>query len=459
MQKIKIGLLLLYLKLYDEVVPELRNNFMPFVEKIKENLEKKGTEVIVSKICRVEDEFNYAVKDFESRKVDVIVTIHLSYSPSLECIKALKSTRIPIVVFDTTLKNNFSKKLVPNDIMANHGIHGVQDMCNVLLRNGKNYLITAGYYEDRQTKDDLYKNIFAAKLYRKFTTSRVGSLGGPFYGMGDFYVEKNELQKDFGIFTLETAFKDISKLMPDASSELIYQENETDRNNYRITFNDEEIHKNSNRIGLAVRKWINENSLDAFTMNFSVLTADSGFPTIPFLEASKSMARGIGYAGEGDVLTAALTGSLMSIFDKATFTEMFCPDWKENLILLSHMGEVNLSLLSKKPVLIKKELPFIQVGTPSFAVGQLKGGDAVLINLSPSKEGYSLILSNVEMIEMENQLEESISGWLKPELPVSDFLSTYSEYGGSHHSALVYGADIEILEKFANLAKFELVTI
>ncbi|MCL4377237.1 MAG: hypothetical protein M1409_02460 [Actinobacteria bacterium] len=48
-------------------------------------------------------------------------------------------------------------------------------------------------------------------------------------------------------------------------------------------------------------------------MNFSVLTADSGFPTIPFLEASKSMARGIGYAGEGDVLTAALTGSLIRL--------------------------------------------------------------------------------------------------------------------------------------------------
>ncbi|MCL4377236.1 MAG: hypothetical protein M1409_02455 [Actinobacteria bacterium] len=72
--------------------------------------------------------------------------------------------------------------------------------------------------------------------------------------MGDFYVEKNELQRDFGIFTLETAFKDISKLMPDASSELIYRENETDKNNYQIIFNDEEIHKNSNRIGLAVRK-------------------------------------------------------------------------------------------------------------------------------------------------------------------------------------------------------------
>ena len=79
--------------------------------------------------------------------------------------------------------------------------------------------------------------------------------------------------------------------------------------------------------------------------------------------------------------------------------------------------------------------------------------------MSPSIKGYSLILSNVEIIEMENQIGESISGWLKSELPVSDFLSFYSEYGGSHHSVLVYGADIKILEKFARLAKFKLIII
>jgi len=34
------------------------------------------------------------------------------------------------------------------------------------------------------------------------------------------------------------------------------------------------------------------------------------------------MSRGIGYAGEGDVLTAALTGALLSVYPDTSFTEV-----------------------------------------------------------------------------------------------------------------------------------------
>ena len=50
--------------------------------------------------------------------------------------------------------------------------------------------------------------------------------------------------------------------------------------------------------------------------------------TMPFLEISKAMSRGIGYAGEGDLLTAALVGALLAAWPRTTFTEIFCADWK-----------------------------------------------------------------------------------------------------------------------------------
>ncbi|MDZ7837486.1 MAG: hypothetical protein U5N58_05810 [Actinomycetota bacterium] len=52
-------------------------------------------------------------------------------------------------------------------------------------------------------------------------------------------------------------------------------------------------------------------------MNFSKINSRSGFPTIPFLEASKAMARGTGYAGEGDIITAALVGALLSLYPES----------------------------------------------------------------------------------------------------------------------------------------------
>lgn len=37
--------------------------------------------------------------------------------------------------------------------------------------------------------------------------------------------------------------------------------------------------------------------------------------------------------------------------------EIFCPDWENNTLFLSHMGEVNYALIDGRPAL--KEMPFI----------------------------------------------------------------------------------------------------
>jgi len=54
-----------------------------------------------------------------------------------------------------------------------------------------------------------------------------------------------------------------------------------------------------------VGKWLEENNLTAFTIFFDIIK-QSGFPCMPFMRAGIAMARAIGYAGEGDVLTACM---------------------------------------------------------------------------------------------------------------------------------------------------------
>jgi len=183
---------------------------------------------------------------------------------------------------------------------------------------------------------------------------------------------------------------------------------------------------------------------------------------MPFLEAGKAMARGIGYAGEGDVLTAALTGALLSVYTETSFVEMFCPDWKNGSIFISHMGEMNLNLSSVKPVLKEKNFPFTDADNPVVAYGRFKGGEAVFVNLAPGKDNtYSLILSPVEMLdrEGEDRMEDSVRGWFKPRIPVSEFLKTYSKHGGTHHAAIVYGGAVNVLENFAELMGWQIINI
>lgn len=202
-----------------------------------------------------------------------------------------------------------------------------------------------------------------------------------------------------------------------------------------------------------MRRWIEEERLSAFTVNFLEVTQASGLPAVPFLEASKAMARGIGYAGEGDVLTAALVGALGAAYP-ATFTEMFCPDWEHNGVFLSHMGEMNLDLAAGKPRLVVKPFPWTDAADPVVALARFRGGKAVLANLAPGPDdSYSFVLAPVTMLDVtgEDRMTDEIHGWFQPPMAVADFLAAYSRAGGTHHSALVYGDVCDELARFGRI--------
>ena len=452
MNKIKIAFLPLYLKLYDECCPDMRPRVEAFVTTIRKEYEKHDIEVLEAPICRQKDEFTEAVKKFEKAQVDAILTLHLAYSPSLESADVLAGTDLPIVILDTTPDFKFGFDQKTEAIMFNHGIHGVQDMCNLLIRNGKNFMIEAGHWRESDVIERTLLHFKACHISNAMHLARVGIIGEPFAGMGDFAIDFDVLKKTVGMEVISVDAVKIKELMSGVSNEMIETEIRNNLENFVSGKYSRESMFNTAKAGLAVRQWLEREKLDAFTVNFLNINQASGIPTVPFLEISKAMSRGKGYAGEGDVLTAALTGALMTVFPETTFTEMFCPDWSGNKIFLSHMGEINTALCAEKPVLQEKPFPFTDAGNPVVAVGCLKPGAAYLINLAPGPdETYTLITAPVEVCDTKGKeaISDSIRGWFEPAMPISDFLSSYSKLGGTHHLTLSYNADENILREFA----------
>lgn len=442
MNKPKIGLLPLYLELYDKTSSDKRPRMDTFYQVITTALRKRGLDVMTTPLCRVKSEFKVAITAFEKAGVDALITLHLAYSPSLESSDALAATRLPVIVLDTTPVYDFGPNQDPDEIMYNHGIHGVQDMCNLLVRNGKPFKIEAGHWQKSDVLDRVTGWIRSAQLVSAMRSARVGRIGRAFKGMGDFAVPPEILKGTIGIETVPCDLKAMMKLVSKIKRSDIESEMAADRKQFAIRKLDADAHCRAVHVGLAVRRWIQKEKLTAFTVNFLSVDKASGLPTVPFLEASLAMARGLGYAAEGDVLTAALVGALASVYPDTTFTEMFCPDWKNNQVFLSHMGELNIRLAYGKPGLALPPFPFTDVADPVRVVGRLRGGEAVFVNLAPlTDEKYRLIIVPCTMMDVKGKdnMKNSIRGWFKPQIPIADFLEDYSRLGGTHHAALVYG--------------------
>ena len=313
MRKIKVGFLPLYVKLYDDVVPGLRPRLEAFYETMAKKLEEQGMDVVRAPFCRLEGEFLKTVADFEEAGAQCIVTLHMAYSPSLECVKALTETTLPIVIMDTTETYGFDPMVDPDELMYNHGIHGVMDMCNLLLRNSKQYAIAAGHYLHSDVVERTCGYVRAAVAAHAVNGIKVGTYGGEFAGMGDFQAGKRELKEWFGIDLVEADDEEIKAIRATITDADVDAEIAFDDANYeRAEVLNETNYRENTKDCLTIRKWIDKHGLNAFSMNFLKFTAESGLKSVPFLEACKAMTRGIGYAGEGDALDAAIMGAIYS---------------------------------------------------------------------------------------------------------------------------------------------------
>ncbi len=464
MKKPRVGLLPLYVELYDLTTPEIRPDIDAFHHLISNRLTDAGLEVVNVPVCRLAKEFEEAIHRFEEANVDAIVTLHLAYSPSLESEKALAATALPLIIMDTTPDYVYDQTTDVSKMMLNHGIHGVQDMCNLLVRNGKRFVICAGHVDHSNVVANVVEAARAAMIAQALGKSRVGIVGGAFEGMGDFQISEEEMGADLGIKVIHYDNNAGEKRIAAVTQEEINADYELDQACFEIDPSlTREVYDRSARTAIAIRHWAEEEALTAYTINFRATEGPNpGLPIMPFTECSKAMAKGIGYAGEGDILTAALIGAVLSATPDATFTEMFCPDWAHGSVYLSHMGEFNYNIADGKPLLQEKPFPFTNAENPTVAYKPMRGGRAVLMNLAPFGKGrYTATIVCGEMLSIrgENRMATTVNGWFKPDVALEDFLARFSAAGATHHSVLVYGDNASLLKKLAEFLPVKMVVI
>ena len=161
-------------------------------------------------------------------------------------------------------------------------------------------------------------------------------------------------------------------------------------------------------------------------------------------------------------LRSALVGALAKVYPETTFTEMFCPDWEQEVILLSHMAESNPRLAQWKPYMLDNSMKFNVTGPTVGIYACAKAGNVCIVNLAPTKDGFALVLCPGKILDAAkegNVYTFSTQGWFKPEMPLIEFLEKYSMAGGTHHSAMVYDVNVEDLKAFGKMMGFDVVII
>lgn len=440
--KPKIGLLGIMHGLYDESQPEVTENQEKYAREVIAHLDDVA-DIDFPGAAKGREDIERIVEKFNCQDYDGIMIVMLLYSPSLRMVQALENNKLPVLLANIQPLPEVTSDWDWSRLTTNQGIHGAQDTANILLRTGSNYSVIT---EDWQTEE--FKSYFedwalAARTASQLHESRIAVME-KMPGMGDILGDDVAFFRKLGPEVNHESVGHVYRYMQELTEEEIEAQMAEDRKNFEIEPEvSEEQHEYAVRLQLGFEKFLQENDYDGFSAYFDVFQNDGRFKQIPILGASNLMAKGYGYAAEGDTNTATLTLAGHMLIGDPHFTEMYSLDYTLDSALMSHMGEGNWKIARKdRPVkLIDRELEIGGLSNPPTPVFSAEPGPATLVTLvSLAGEKYRLVVSKGETLDTEELKDVPMPYFhFRPENGIREAMDAWLENGGTHHQVLFLG--------------------
>jgi L-arabinose isomerase len=450
-------------EIYDQI-DYLEHDMVDFTDELLVEI-GRFCEVSWPGVCKTREQVEGAISGFESDELDGIIVVLLTYAPSYIAAKPLLDTRLPLMIFNTQRLEEVADDMDPKDLIRNHGVHGVQDLANVLGRAGGKFSVVTGHYRDQEALGALRDWCLAASMVSYLSSQKVGVLGNVLRGMGDFSLDETQLLCTTGVEVVHLAQREVARLAGDAPEEEIRAQMEENRKRFQVSDDvTPEEHEESSRLEWAIRQVLVRGGMDSLAANFMSIDEEMQLSTLPFLASSKLLSEGFGYAAEGDVLTAITVGIMQRLAGAANFTEMFTMDPKGNALLMSHMGESNPSMAREdRPIeLIGADFELASTAyRPLLLRFALAPGKVTLVNLTVTKGGrFKIISTRGSVLDFPPiQGINTPHFKFKPELPLADFLTKMCTEGSSHHFALAYGNWTGVVSKIADILGIEFSSV
>jgi len=444
--KPRVGLLALTLELYEQLAPQLRQRRQQWLREAVLPALGPIAEVQFDRAVYRREDIETVVAGFEASGVDALLVICLTYAPSQAILPALQRAGLPILVWNTQELREVDEGFGAEEMIDNHGVHGTQDLASVMLRSGVRFEYVTSHLADPDGLEKLSSFFAAASAVAALRRARVGLLGYPFPGMGDFAVDTTHLVSTLGCGWMELSVEDYVRRAEAAPASSVSQLVVDYQQLYDLAGDlaDEDLEATA-RAELSLRSMVADHRLDALTFQFMALGEDERTVTLPFVAASRLMADGVGFAGEGDLVGAVGTWLLGQLSGPASFSEIFTIDFEGNGLFMSHMGEANVAMArtDRKVPLVAREHPITRTrGRQLALVTSLQPGAATLCALVGGPDLHWRFVVSRMRIEDFGPLPSMAVPHCKlvpAEGDVRDWLTAYAKAGGPHHNAVCFG--------------------
>lgn len=449
----------------DDTLRQVEENSKVIVDSLKE---ATGYDIEFKALVKSKEEINDVFTEVNSSKecAGVIVFAH-TFTPAKMWVNALSKLDKPLLHLHTQFNRSIPKDEIDMDYMNLHqSAHGDRELAHGMNVAGLKRDVVVGHYQSEKVVEGV-KRFCASSLgidaSRNFKMIRFGdNMNCVAVTDGNKVLAEKQLGWTIDTVGIADLVEYVDQVTEEEIDELIAEYSEiydfADNCKPGAEFHDNVRYQAKIEIGL--ERILVDGGYSAFTTNFDQLT---GLEQLPGLASQRMMAKGYGFAGEGDWRTSAMTHILKVMANNVntSFMEDYTYDFDLGLALQAHMLEICPTIGDTKPVIEVHHLGIGDKNPPARLTFEGKASEGIAISLVELNGKLRMIINEVEVkpvpYKMPN-LPVAATFWEpKPNLEVS--AHAWLLAGGAHHT--VYSGELttEQIKTFTKFYGIETIVI
>jgi L-arabinose isomerase len=428
--------------------------------------------VIWKSTVKTAEEIYQVCQDANNAKncIGVISWMH-TFSPAKMWIGGLKILRKPMLHLHTQFNRDIPWSTIDMDFMnLNQSAHGDREFGFIMSRMRLNRKVVAGHWQDPQVLEQINGWTRTAAGWYDWQGARFARFGDNMRNVAVTEGDKVEAEIKFGYSVNTYGIGDLVKVINETSDADIDKLVKEYADSYTLgpsLAKGGEQHgslREAAKIEIGLQAFLDDGNFKGFTDTFEDL---HGMAQLPGIASQRLMAKGYGFAGEGDWKTAALVRAMKVMGTGLKGGNSFMEDYtyhfdpNNELVLGSHMLEICASIASGKPSCEVHPLGIGGKADPVRLVFNSAAGPALNASIIDMGNRFRLLVNEVVAVDPIQGL---------PKLPVARVLwkpypdmktgcAAWILAGGAHHTCYSQNLGAEHLHDFAEMAGIEYVCI
>ncbi|GLB52742.1 L-arabinose isomerase [Neptunitalea chrysea] len=406
----------------------------------------------------------------EENCIGIITWMH-TFSPAKMWIRGLSALQKPLLHLHTQYNRDIPWDTMDMDFMnLNQAAHGDREFGFMVSRLRKNRKVVVGHWAQNTVQEKIGAWTRVALGWDDWQGAKFARFGDNMRFVAVTDGDKVEAETKFGFSVNTYGIGDLVKLIDAVTNEQVAELMKEYEATYKMA---EELLEggakrqslvDAARIEIGLEKFLVDGGFKGFSDTFEDLY---GMKQLPGIAVQRLMAKGYGFAGEGDWKTAALVRAMKVMGYGLEGGNAFMEDYTYHLdpsaprVLGSHMLEVDPVLAAEQPSCEVHPLGIGGKEDPVRLVFNGRAGNSLNAALMDFGNHFRLLVNKTKGEEVKETL---------PKLPVARVMweplpnfevgcTAWILAGGAHHTCYSENVTAEQLEDFAEIAGIEYLVI